>query len=141
MILHRLKLTVLSFLAVVGLAAAGGFWFEHQRAEALPNPFEVAVDCDTATDGVQLDCTFPSGTTTITADVTLTNTSGASSNIAAFNFTLLNNNKPVFDPAVPACVAPGTDCNPDFMMAGAGWSCGPPNPRPDTDGDGDPNTS
>jgi hypothetical protein len=93
--------------------------------------FHVALDCDPAAAGTQDFCAlFASG---LSMGVTVGNSTGASSNIAALNFRVTNNRQDLFNPTTVADT--NLDSNPDFdqSLAGPGWSCTPPPPNRDED--------
>lgn len=99
-----------------------------------PNPWAISVDCDPSVD-IQTTCGYAGGTSSINADVIITNQSGGSVRLAAFNITLIVN-QTVLTPTSPTCLNPGFDCNPNFdqtAVTGAGWNCSPPLPNPDVD--------
>ena len=98
----------------------------HAGVGPQPNDFTVSVDCDTSTGAIDSACLYSAGTTSVTADVYLTNNSGGAVQIAAFNVTL-SAVQQFFVPVVPgSCTAPKLNCNPDFNgPSGTGWSCDP----------------
>jgi hypothetical protein len=116
-----------AFVLVAG--SYGGFTTTNVHAGALPadDDFTVSVDCDTSTGAIDSACLYSAGTTSVTADVYLTNNSGGAAQIASFNATL-SAVQQFFVPVVPgSCTAPKLNCNPDFNegLSGTGWSCDP----------------
>ena len=111
-----------AFVLVAG--SYGGFTSRVDAGVSPENDFTVSVDCNTLTTTIDNACVLPSGTTSFTADVYLTNNSGASASIGAFNATVRAVQQ-FLVPSAPACVAPRLNCNPDFNegLGGAGWSC------------------
>ncbi len=99
----------------------------------------VEIDCDTSTGAVDDTCSFPSGTTTLTVNVVLTNGSGATIDVAGLNFDVLADQL-LLDP--PAGVDTDMNSNPNFSESGVGsagsWACTPPPADNDTN-PADPN--
>jgi hypothetical protein len=99
-----------------------------------PTAWEVYLDCSPAV-GIQDNCLYAGGTSSLNVSVVLKNNSGVTTRLGAFNFDVVTD-ETVLDPQTPACGLPGLNCNPDFNEAtvtGAGWACGPPVPNPDND--------
>jgi hypothetical protein len=116
-----------AFVLVAG--SYGGFTTTnvHAGAGPQPNDFTVSVDCNTSTGAIDSACPYSAGTTSITADVYLTNNSGGSVVVAAFNVTVRAAQQ-FLQPVVPgSCLAPKLGCNPDFNegLGGLSWSCDP----------------
>lgn len=94
---------------------------------------QVVLDCDVATAGVQSNCVLPSGTASLDVAVVYKNNSSAAVALASFNFDVLGDNQPSFDPKAP--VSPPFDSNPDLdetALPVTNRQCGPL-PKPDSD--------
>lgn len=128
---HALPLAVL-----VAVATAGGlFSAVTPGAEAGTDPYIISIDCDSG-GAIDASCTYPSGTSSITVDVVLSNVSGANpTDLAAFNFEVIANQAVLSPPAVAD--ATGRDANPDandaVVEVPTSWNCTLPPPSNDQD--------
>jgi hypothetical protein len=125
----RLLILIAAALAVASIA------WPAQRAEAV-DPVVFAIDCDMAHAGIQDDCTYATGTSTVDVGVYAIKSGGADTSLGALQF-VVRAEQDKFDP--PPDFDPGElDRNPDLSSAitSAGvWTCGPPDPNPDTNSD------
>ena len=96
----------------------------------------VLIDCDLSAEGVQSDCNLPAGAQTLDVGVVLSNRSGVSSTIGAFNFYMHDSDTSLLSP--PSGLDNNLDSNPDFNQArlGGNWDCRFPPPSADTGADG-----
>ncbi|HET6615967.1 MAG TPA: hypothetical protein VFH62_08775, partial [Dehalococcoidia bacterium] len=142
-----MHLRAISAALAIGIVLAGAAvasrWFDARPADAFVEPSDavyLALDCDTATAGVQDACAFPSGTTSVQVDVVLGNTTASSFELGAFNFTVAAGPQQIADPPVGADA--NFNSNPDFNESAISvgtWSCTPP--APDNDADADPSVA
>jgi hypothetical protein len=105
---------------------------------------EVAIDCDPSTGAIDASCVYPSGTTTVTANVVVTNNSSATS-IGTVNFVVVASNVATLFPVDENAASDKHDANPDLNDEGFAafnnLSCTPPDPDNDLGTDGDPTTA
>ncbi len=103
----------------------------EEPPQSPPTAFELRLDCDTDTFGIQTYC-FASPSVSQDVAVVITNQSGSGSEIAGFNFILNNADISIIEP-LPGVdtTPPNHNNNPDFNEAeisASGWECGPVNP-------------
>ena len=80
--MRRRQAIVLAALALVA-ASYGGYTTTNVHAGG---PFlTVSVDCDTSTGAIDSSCFYPAGTTSVSADIYVTNNSGAPFQVAGFD--------------------------------------------------------
>jgi hypothetical protein len=126
---------VVAAVAVMALAVAILRPGEPVAAGTV-TPVQFFIDCDPAASGIQSDCAYPSGTTSVAVDVVLQNRTGGVIGLSALGLAVraAPASPGAFDPAVAACGAEGLDCNPDFNDAiPGGFTCGSPPPATDAD--------
>jgi len=90
-------------------------------AHAATPAFELAVDCDITTPGIQASCDIPvSSTSAIPVAVVVSNYTGATVTIAAFNYDLYNPNA-----GGSGTLVPGAPVRDPANFPEASWSCLP----------------
>ena len=123
---------------VAFVAGAMLFGIATPRDASAVGGVTLEVDCDAVTAGIQTACAPANPAAATDAALVLVNNSGASFELGAFDFTLRSEDDTVL--TASAGGAPATDANPDFNDAalnqnGAAWSCTPPSPDNDDQGD------
>ncbi len=121
--------SALSVVVIIAVAAAlllraapgsGG------TAAAANPPLYIALDCDTATAGVQDTCNVTLGSVaTMDAGVFIGNETGSSQTLAGFNFDVYDSDITLINPNS----APTRDA---ASLTAAGWTCSSPAPLADT---------
>jgi len=124
-----------TIVAVAAIVAVAGVARSTAHAVAS-TPWELYLDCDTATAGIQGSCIYSSGTTSVDVAIVLRNVSGSTTaQVSSFNFDVLGDSQVTFSPK--AGVDANLNGNPDFSETGVGasgtWACTPPAPTPDQD--------
>ena len=105
------------------------------QAQASPD-FTIAIDCDTSDAAVDTSCALPSGTTSVTVNVVITNEAGGlgASDIGALNFKVVASPGAFFTPNAGADA--NKNANPNFADSDVGsvgtWACTPPAPDNET---------
>lgn len=131
---HALPLAALVAFAtgVVLFSAASPVTTQAQSA----GDFTVAIDCDTSSATVETSCALPSGTTSVTVNVVITNEPGGfgASDVGAFNFEVTASPITFFSPNAGADA--DKNANPNFSESSVGatgtWACTPPAPDNET---------
>jgi hypothetical protein len=100
---------------------ASGLFRDPRAAAQQPTDFELAVDCDVTTPGIQASCDIPvSSTSAIPVAVVVSNYTGATVTIAAFNYDLYNPNA-----GGSGTLVPGAPVRDSVNFPEASWGCAP----------------
>jgi len=101
---------------------------------AAATDWQMYLDCDTSTSGIQDACIYTTGTTSVDVAVVLENVSGDdTAKVSSITFDVLGTSQATFAPK--AGVDSNLDGNPDLNQAGlsGSWSCSSVPPVPDQD--------
>ncbi len=122
-----------ALLLAVMAALPGAIAPEPASAGVPASAFNMSIDCDVNTGGIQLAC--PGLTAgTFAVDIVVTNNSGGAVQVGAFGYNVLADQAVLTATPVAVCDPSGLNCNPDFnqtAVTGAGWACSPPAPEHD----------